>query len=154
MTRRARPLAWIAALLPLALGGGAGRGGGAPAEDQRPHDLTHCYNCAVAAVNGGQMDGFNQSEPDDTWAFTQFRPEQLPNYWHWTERNVLFDRFFATSMGPSCPNHLYSIAATSGGSLDNPVQTFAALREQQEKGLAKSWGCDSAEPGAGGEISA
>jgi phospholipase C len=122
------------------------------AEDQRAHDLTHCYNCAVAAVNGGRMDGFNQSEPDDTWAFTQFRPEQMPNYWHWAERNVLFDRFFASAMGPSFPNHLYSIAATSGGALDNPVQTFPALRKQQEKGLAKSWGCDIAEPGAYVEV--
>ncbi len=122
------------------------------AEDQRAHDLTHCYNCAVAAVNGGAMDGFNQSEPDDTWAFTQFQPDQLPNYWHWAERNVLFDNVFASAMGPSFPNHLYSIAATSGGALDNPVQTFPALRKQQEKGLAKSWGCDIAEPGAYVEI--
>ncbi len=123
-----------------------------PAEDQRAHDLTHCYNCAVAAVDGGKMDGFNQSEPDDTWAFTQFRPEQMPNYWHWAEHNVLFDRFFASAMGPSFPNHLYSIAATSGGALDNPVQTFPALRDQQERGLAKSWGCDIAEPGAYVEV--
>jgi len=123
-----------------------------PAEDQRAHDLTHCYACAVAAVNGGRMDGFNQSEPDDTWAFTQFRPDQMPNYWHWAERNVLFDRFFASAMGPSFPNHLYSIAATSGGALDNPVQAPEALRRQQEQGLAKSWGCDIAEPGAYVEI--
>jgi phospholipase C len=98
------------------------------------------------------MDGFNQSEADDTWAFTQFRPNQMPNYWHWAERNVLFDAFFASAMGPSFPNHLYAIAATSGGALDNPVQTFQALHRQQEQGLAKSWGCDIAEPGAYVEI--
>jgi phospholipase C len=122
------------------------------AEDQRAHDLTHCYNCAVAAVNGGAMDGFNQSEPDDEWAFTQFRPDQMPNYWHWAQQNVLMDNFFASAMGPSFPNHLYAIAATSGGALDNPVQTFQALQKQQQKGLAKSWGCDIAEPGAYVEI--
>ncbi|GIU99224.1 MAG: hypothetical protein KatS3mg014_0840 [Actinomycetota bacterium] len=123
-----------------------------PAEDQRAHDLPHCYQCAVAAVNGGRMDGFNQTEPADTWAFTQFRPHQMPNYWHWAERNVLFDNFFASAMGPSFPNHLYAIAATAGGALDNPVQTFQALRRQQERGFAKSWGCDIAEPGAYVEI--
>jgi phospholipase C len=122
------------------------------ATDQRAHDLTHCYNCAVAAVNDGGMDGFNQSEPDNMYAFTQFRPSQLPNYWHWAQQNVLMDKFFASAMGPSFPNHLYAIAATSGGALDNPVQTFQALHEQQEKGLAKSWGCDIAEPGAYVEI--
>jgi phospholipase C len=123
-----------------------------PAEDQRAHDLTHCYNCARAAVNEGAMDGFNQSEPDDTWAFTQFRPHQMPNYWHWAERNVLFDRFFASAMGPSFPNHLYSIAAQSGGTFENPYQTFPALRRMEERGYAKSWGCDIAEPGAYVEV--
>ena len=122
------------------------------AEDQRAHDLTHCYNCARAAVNDGAMDGFNQSEPDDTWAFTQFHKDQMPNYWHWAERNVLMDNFFASAMGPSFPNHLYAIAATSGGALDNPVQTFKALDKQMQQGYAKSWGCDIAEPGAYVEI--
>jgi hypothetical protein len=51
-------------------------------------------------------------------------------------------------MGPSFPNHLYSIAATSGGALDNPVQTFKSLDKQMQQGYAKSWGCDIAEPGA------
>jgi phospholipase C len=122
------------------------------ATDQRAHDLTHCYNCAVAAIDGGKMDGFNQSVPDDTYAFTQFHPNQLPNYWHWATQNVLMDNFFASATGPSFPNHLYSIAAQSGGALDNPVQTFQALKVQQAQGLAKSWGCDIAQPGAYVEI--
>ncbi len=117
------------------------------ATDQRAHDLTHCYACAVAAIDGGKMDGFNQSQPDDQYAFTQFRPEQLPNYWHWAQRNVLMDNFFASATGPSFPNHLYSIAAQSGGALDNPDQPFPSLRKMQEQGLAKSWGCDIAEGG-------
>ncbi len=122
------------------------------ATDQRAHDLTHCYNCAVAAIDGGKMDGFNQSDPDDQYAFTQFRPAQLPNYWHWAQRNVLMDTFFASATGPSFPNHLYAIAAQSGGALDNPVQDPAALRRMQDKGYAKSWGCDIAQPGAYVEI--
>jgi len=122
------------------------------ATDQRAHDLTHCYNCAVAAIDGGKMDGFNQSEPDDQYAFTQMRSDQLPNYWHWAKQNVLMDNLFASATGPSFPNHLFSIAAQSGGALDNPVQTFDALKKQQERGLAKSWGCDIAQPGAYVEI--
>ncbi len=117
------------------------------AGDQRAHDLTHCYECAVAAIDGGKMDGFNQSVYDDEYAFTQFRPDELPSYWHWAEQNVLMDDFFASATGPSFPNHLYSIAAQSGGALDNPVQDPAAIRKMQDEGLAKSWGCDIAQPG-------
>ena len=82
-------------------------------------DIPHCYTCALAAWNGGAMDGFDQGEGGD-WAYTQLHQEQLPNYWHWAQRFVLFDHFFASAQGPSFPNHLYSIAATSGGAHDNP----------------------------------
>ena len=123
-----------------------------PATDQRAHDIPHCYHCNVASINGGRMDGFNQSEYADRYAYTQFRPDGLPNYWHWAREYTLSDNFFASATGPSFPNHLYSIAATSGGALDNPFQTFPALKRQHEEGLAKSWGCDIAQPGAYVEI--
>src|SRR6187200_1702669 len=32
---------------------------------QRAHDLPHCYNCNVASINGGAMDGFNQTDSAD-----------------------------------------------------------------------------------------
>jgi phospholipase C len=83
-------------------------------------DIPHCYQCALTAWSGGKMDGFNQSESADRWAYTQLHRDQLPNYWHWAESNVLFDDFFASAQGPSFPNHLYSIAAQSGGAHDNP----------------------------------
>jgi phospholipase C len=82
-------------------------------------DIPHCYTCALAAWNDGAMDGFDQGEGGD-WAYTQLQRDQLPNYWRWAEDFVLFDNFFASAHGPSFPNHLYSIAATSGGAHDNP----------------------------------
>jgi phospholipase C len=82
-------------------------------------DIPHCYTCSIAAWNGGAMDDFDQGEHGD-WAYTQLRRNQLPNYWRWAKRFVLFDRFFASAHGPSFPNHLYSIAAQSGGARDNP----------------------------------
>jgi phospholipase C len=88
-------------------------------DGRTPGDIPHCYNCAIAAWNGGAMDGFDQGEHGD-WAYTQLARAQLPNYWHWAEENVLFDNFFASAHGPSFPNHLFSIAATSGGAHDNP----------------------------------
>ena len=91
-------------------------------EGRVPGDLPHCYSCALAAWNQGEMDGFLQGE-HAPWAYTQLQKEQLPNYWHWARQNVLFDNFFASAQGPSFPNHLFSIAATSGGAHDNPRRT-------------------------------
>ena len=71
-----------------------------------PGDLPHCYTCALAAWDQGEMDGFLQGD-HAPWAYTQLHKDQLPNYWHWARQNVLFDNFFASAQGPSFPNHLY-----------------------------------------------
>ena len=36
---------------------------------------------------------------------------------------MLADNFFSSAQGPSFPNHLYTIAAQSGGAHDNPRRT-------------------------------
>ena len=111
--------------------------------DQRiEEDVAHCYPCSVRAVNGGKMDGFNISPAADRYAFTQFRPEQIPTYWHWAERFALSDNFFASALGPSFPNHLFTIAAQSGGARENPHRSPRTFRIQEAFGLAKTWGCD------------
>ena len=76
-------------------------------------DIPHCYPCAISAWDGGRMDNFDQGVGGD-WAYTQLHQDQLPNYWRWAQDFTLFDNFFASAQGPSFPNHLYSIAATSG----------------------------------------
>jgi phospholipase C len=86
-------------------------------------DIPHCYTCSLEAWNHGRMDGFNQGAVSDRWAYTQLHREQLPNYWHWAREFVLADNFFSSAQGPSFPNHLYSIAAQSGGAHDNPRRT-------------------------------
>jgi phospholipase C len=115
--------------------------------DAIPEDIKHCYECALRAWNEGKMDGFATiSEAADRFAYTQYHPEDLPNYWHWAERFVLGDRFFASAHGPSFPNHLYTIAAQSGGAHENPILPLDLLRERhRETGLFKAWGCDSLE---------
>src|SRR5207248_2883307 len=107
--------------------------------DQRlPHDLPHNYGAALKDYDHGKMDGFNQSKAADAYAFTQMTgPSMLPNYWHWAQRFVLSDRFFASVNGPSFPNHLFTIAAQSGGTHDNPNPPRA-----NDRGDYKSWGCD------------
>jgi phospholipase C len=101
--------------------------------DRLPGDLPHCYPCAIDAWNGGAMDGFDQGEQGD-WAYSQLRRRQLPNYWRWAEEFVLFDNVFASAHGPSFPNHLYTIAAQSGGARENPLRRgFSSL----------TFGCDA-----------
>jgi phospholipase C len=119
----------------------------AHARDALPTDIKHCYQCSLQAWNGGEMDGFAEvSRAADNYAYTQYHPGDLPNYWHWAEEYVLGDNFFASAQGPSFPNHLYAIAAQSGGAHENPIQLQEALTERhRETGLFKAWGCDSLE---------
>jgi phospholipase C len=113
--------------------------------DALPTDIKHCYQCSLQAWNEGRMDGFATiSAAADRYAYTQYLPGELPNYWRWAERYVLFDNFFASAQGPSFPNHLYTIAAQSGGAHENPPQSPELLREHHRAtGLFKSWGCDA-----------
>jgi phospholipase C len=113
--------------------------------DRLPNDLPHDRTAAVKAVNGGKMDGFGLTGAAKLYAYSYLLEEDIPNYWYWAEEYVLSDNFFASANGPSFPNHLYTIAAQSGGAVDNTKQPFAGIREMQEQGLAKTWGCDAAE---------
>jgi phospholipase C len=126
---------------PGARGVTSGMDGGVPrplvrgTDQATDEDIPHCYDCALRAWNGGKMDGFNQSESAERWAYTQLRKDQLPNYWRWAKEYALFDNFFASAHGPSFPNHLYSIAAQSGGAHDNP---------RRRPGLGSlTFGCDA-----------
>lgn len=99
-------------------------------------DIGHAGDSAAVAVNGGRMNGFDllqgayQNGKDI--ALSQYRQPDIPNYWNYAERFALDDNFFSTILGPSYPNHLVTIAASSNNTLDNPMgQTH------------HSWGCDS-----------
>ena len=43
----------------------------------------------------------------------------IPNYWKYAQKFTLLDNFFSALRGPSAPNHLYAVAAQSGGMVDN-----------------------------------
>jgi phospholipase C len=104
--------------------------------ERLPHDLVHSYPVALSSWDDGRMDGFTQDRWSAKYAYTQAMPGDIPNYWHWANRFVLFDNFFSSAQGPSFPNHLYSIAATSGGVHDNPFHNPPVLWD-------KTWGCDA-----------
>ena len=100
----------------------------APAPDMYPVDIPHSWRAAHTAYDHGRMDGFLRLK-NGPESYTQYRPWQIPNYWRWARHFVLSDRFFSSEHGPSFPNHLYTIAAQSGGVVDNPKPP--------------KWGCDA-----------
>jgi phospholipase C len=53
-------------------------------------------------------------------AYTQAYKEDIPDYWAYATHFVLADHYFTSVHGPSLPNHPFSVAAQSGGVIDNP----------------------------------
>jgi phospholipase C len=98
-------------------------------------DISHSGGAAGFAVNSGKMNQFNllpgAIQNGLNIADSQYTQKDILNYWAYAENFTLEDHFFATIMGPSFPNHLITVAASSANTIDNPVgQTFHA------------WGCD------------
>jgi len=50
---------------------------------------------------------------------------EIPNYWEYARQFTLCDAFFSSLAGPSEPNHLYTVAAQSGGLVNNPGRGIA-----------------------------
>ena len=140
-----------------------------------PRDLSHSWQAAITASDGGKMDGFLWAEwplalryywkgelpqmdpelihPKDAgsnsnqaaatqggqfnataqprkpsgatpaWVLntlSYYDYHEIPNYWEYARNYTLCDRFFSSLNGPSEPNHLYTVAAQSGGMVNNP----------------------------------
>jgi phospholipase C len=110
-------------------------------QDQVP-DIDHSFEGAKDAYNNGKMDSFNllnganttyktrRTNPYANNSLTQMYQSDIPNYWLYAQNFVLGDNMFSSLMGPSFPNHLYTIAAQSGGVIDNPPSDTVG------------WGCD------------
>ncbi len=77
---------------------------------------------------------------------TYYTGEDIPYYWALAQRFALCDRYFCSVLGPTFPNRLYSVAASSGGFKNNPSSIDPALLPRptlvdrlDEAGV--SWGC-------------
>lgn len=77
-------------------------------------DMDHSWASAHAAYDGGKMDEF-VTAARTTLTMGYFDPSLLDEYWRLASEFVLMDNFYTSVMGPSLPNHLYLIAAQSGG---------------------------------------
>ncbi len=105
------------------------------APDRTPRDISHSFQSAVKAIDGGAMDQFDLipggNQNGDYLAYTQYTENDLPNYFVYARNFVLADAFFSSLTGPSFPNHLYTVGAQSGGAINNPANSQGR------------WGCDS-----------
>ncbi len=133
-------------------------------KDQLPFDIDHSSQGAIKAYDGGKMDQFDtlssgknkaDTGPYANQSLSQLQKADIPNYWAYAQNYVLGDNMFSSLMGPSFPNHLYTVAAQSGGVTDNP-------RTDKGRGTLadqiKGWGCDIANQdvrvkSAGGTVS-
>lgn len=90
----------------------------APINDTDSSSLCNGWACAVEAMDGGKMDGFDLTT-GNLDAYGRMTQQDLPNYWTYARHFVLADRFFTAVHGPSFPNHLFTVAPQSGGVMDN-----------------------------------
>jgi phospholipase C len=101
--------------------------------DALPRDLGHEWEDTHLAMDDGKMDRFDLvsggNVNGDLLSMTQYLDSDIPNYWNYAEHFAIGDHMFGSIAGPSFPNHLYTVAATSGGVFQNPN--------------ALTWGCDA-----------
>lgn len=81
-------------------------------------DLLHDWDTVHAAYNHGAMDGFVWAE-GSPYTMGYYDQRDIPNYWNYARHFTLCDRFFSSQMGYSLPNHVYTVAAQSGGLIVN-----------------------------------
>jgi|SRR5579875_139237 len=87
-------------------------------KDMPPCDLAHRWVIAHADYDHGAMDGFVWAE-GSPFTMGYYDQRDIPNYWSYARHYTLCDRFFSSLMGASLPNHLYTVAAQSGGVINN-----------------------------------
>jgi phospholipase C len=85
-----------------------------------PADLNHNWTAAHADYDSGKMDGFVYTVGSQS-TLAYFDRSDLPRYWAAADNYVLCDRYFTSAMTESAPNHLFLVAGTSGGVINDNV---------------------------------
>src|SRR5262249_44001815 len=91
---------------------------------------------ALVDWDNGKMDGWEDvsgsDDNGDHLAWAQYDETSIPNYWAYAKQFVLGDHFFANTLGPSFPGHMFPLAAQAGWAIGNPPTDFTS----------PYWGCD------------
>jgi phospholipase C len=99
-----------------------------PAPDVLSRDICHSWDCFITGIDNGRMDkwdkaqegGFACSTNGDLLCYTQYTSQDIPNYWSYASTFTLADHMFSSIHSSSYPNHFYTVAAQSGGMIDQP----------------------------------
>jgi phospholipase C len=113
----------------------------AHAPDVMPRGVAHTWQAAMQAIDYGRMDGFDLpaiskalcTVNGDYLCYQQYYQQDLPNYWEYATTFSLADEAFSSEHSASFANHLYTVAAESGGVINNPYGTSNP----------QGWGCDA-----------
>jgi phospholipase C len=109
--------------------------------DKTPQDIDHTWSAATTAMDGGKMDHFDLifggNNNGAYLSYTQMTQADIPNYFTYAQKFALADRMFSSIQANSFPNHLYTVAAQSGGVIGIPFSPV------EPTGLGnQGWGCD------------
>jgi len=100
-----------------------GRRQSPPVAADRAPAPDNSFEAAHTAYDHGRMDRFDlvpgAIQHGAPLGFAQYREAQIADYWTYAREFVLHDRYFTSVMGPSTPNHLFLVAASSGGAISN-----------------------------------
>ena len=110
--------------------------------DITPYDTEHTAAGAVISMDNGKMDNFDLiaggNRDGDFLAYRQLTAADIPNYWSYAQHFVLGDQMFSSIHSSSFPNHLYTVAASSGHVLESPYDPLIVGARG-----TPAWGCDS-----------
>ena len=73
----------------------------------------HSFTDGIRVIDGGKMDCF------DDVGYSQFREQQIPNYWAYAKNFTLADAFFSSIYGPTGIEHLWTFASQSDRFVDH-----------------------------------
>ena len=93
--------------------------------DALPYDVCHGWACTISDMDHGKMDHFDTESTctanNRLVCMSQMTGADIPNYFAYATNFVIADRMFSSISSTSFPNHLYTIAATSGGVIGQPL---------------------------------
>ncbi|MFZ0808339.1 MAG: alkaline phosphatase family protein [Candidatus Sulfotelmatobacter sp.] len=102
--------------------------------DSSPLDICHDWKCNISDMDFGKMDRFD-TDPSCLangilMCEAQLNATDLPNYYAYADNFVLGDNHFTSLHATSFPNHLYTIAATSGGVISQGILASAPSKTE------------------------
>src|SRR5579863_1791623 len=90
--------------------------------DATPNDICHSWKCLIPMLDNGKMDHFDLeptcTENGSFLCLSQLQQEDIPNYFQYALNFTLAANLFSSIHASSFPNHVYTIAASSGGLID------------------------------------